>query len=128
MRAIDTKLRDIRDDETLKLFDELRQVTGIDPTQYADFTAFDFLQQCVYPNGGGLPPVRIRRECINMADDYSTFLLWKKVGKVGDSLHRLLRGLAPSLDDHSGTSIYMLFNKTLIPTKKKKHHRHFHLK
>ena len=125
MRAIDFKLRDIGDEETRQLFDELRQVTGIDPAHYADFSALQFLQQCVHPNGPG-KAMRISRKCINKADDFDTFLLWKKAGKVGDGLHRLLRGLTPSLEDHSGTAIYMLINQTLIPTKKKDQRRYFH--
>jgi hypothetical protein len=44
MRAIDFKLRDISDEETRQLFAELRQVTGVDPAHYADFSAYQFLQ------------------------------------------------------------------------------------
>ena len=124
MRAIDLKLQDIADVETRRLFQELRQVTGVDPAQYADFSALQFLQQCVYPNGPS-KAVRISRKCINKVDDFDAFLLWKKVGKVGDGLHALLRGLTSTLDEHSGTAIYMLLNRTLIPTKKKEIRRYF---
>jgi hypothetical protein len=124
MRAIDMKLRDISDDETRRLFQELRQVTGVDPAHYADFSAYQFLQQCVYPNGPA-KAVRISRKCISEVDDFDSFLLWKKVGKVGDGLHGLLRSLVSTLDEHSGTAIYMFLNRSLIPTKKKDIRRYF---
>lgn len=125
MRAIDKKVGEIKDSETLKMFSELRQVTGVDPGHYADFTAYQFLQQCVYPNGPG-KTVRISRDCVAKFDRFGDFVLCRKAGSVGDSLHRLLSCLTESLDNHTGTSIYMLLNRTLIPTKKQAHTRYFH--
>ncbi|MGE9269289.1 MAG: hypothetical protein ACQKBU_00695 [Verrucomicrobiales bacterium] len=126
MRAIDQKVGAVLgDEEVLLLFDELRRVTGVHYEDYTDFTVYQYLQQCVYPNGPE-KAVRIRRECINKVDDFDEFLLLKKAGKVGDNLHRLLRGLTPNLDNFAGVSIYMLLNRSLIPTKKRVHRRFFH--
>jgi len=121
MREIDKMMSDIGDDETRQLFDELRQVTGIDPAIYQNFRALQFLQQCMYPNGSMIP-VKITRDCINQVDDHDEFILRKKVGTVGDDLKRFLRGFVVghggSLENSSGHAIYMFLNRMLIPTKK----------
>ena len=124
MREIDRKMSEIVDAESRRMFEELRLVTGIDPRHYADFSVLQFLQQCIYPNGHG-KAVKIKRGCIAMVDQFDDFLLLRKPGKVGDGLNRLLRGLAVTLDNHSGTSIYMLLNQTLVPTRKRDHTRYF---
>ncbi|MCF7675887.1 MAG: hypothetical protein K9N23_15185 [Akkermansiaceae bacterium] len=125
MREIDRKMSEIVDAESRQMFEELRLVTGVDPQQYADFRVLQFLQQCVHPNGPG-KAVKIERKCIARVDTFDNFILLRKVGRIGDGLHRLLRGLTATLVNHPGTSVYMLLNQTLAPTKKKDHTRYFH--
>ena len=128
MRLLDKKLSDTDDRETLSLIRELHLVTGVHPAQYADSQIFHYLQQCLYPNGSA-EPVKITRDCINKVDDLGEFIIWKKVGKVGDGLNRLLRGFTDgqgdNLENHYGTAIYMFLNRMLVPTKKKVPKRYF---
>jgi len=119
MRAVDQKLKDVDDAETLKLFEELQAITGVNPSDYADFTVYHFLQQCLHPHGSG-KPLKIERKRIEDADDHNSFVLRKKVGKVGNELHRIFRNLTPSIDHDAGTAVYMLLNRTMIIPKKKK--------
>ena len=111
-------MAEIADAESRKLFNELHALTGVDPRGYAEVSVRQFLQQCVYPNGHG-KPVKLTRDHIARFDQFDDFILLKKVGKVGDGLHRLLRGLGPILENHSGTAVYMLLNQTLVFSKKK---------
>jgi hypothetical protein len=129
MRVLDKKLIEIDDGEILSLVRELHQVTGVDPRPFEDFAIFFFLQQCLYPNGGGMKPVKITRQCIERADLLNEFILWKKVGKLGIGLKRLLAGFTDTrsdhLENHFGTALYMFLNRMLVPTKRKEHKRYF---
>lgn len=128
MREIDRKMSEILDEETLKIFDELRHVTGIDSRNYQDLRVLPFLHLCLYPTGTG-NPVKITKDCIDQVDNFDEFLLRKKVGSVGDSLARLLRGFVvergESLEKYSGNAIYMFLNRMLVPTKRKRPRRDF---
>jgi hypothetical protein len=119
MRAIDQKLKDVDDAETLKLFKELQLLTGVSPEQYAEFSVYHFLQQCLYPHKPDKLE-KLERKSIEKVDDYNAFVLLKKAGKVGNHLHRILREVCHGIDYDRGTSIYMMLNKYLILPKKKK--------
>lgn len=118
MKEIERKMSEIADAESRQLFNELHMLTGVDPQEYAEVSVQQFLQQCIYPNGHGMP-VKLTRDRIAGFDRFDDFILLKKVGKVGDGLHRLLRGLAATLETRSGTAVYMLLNQTLVFSKKK---------
>jgi len=119
MRAVDQKLKDIEDAEVLELFRELQLVTKVNPSDYADFSVYHFFQQCLHPHGS-CKPLKIERKRIEDADDHNSFVLGKKVGKVGNELHRIFRNLTPSIDHDAGTAVYMFLNRTMIIPKKKK--------
>ncbi len=123
MRLLDKKLFEFEDSETLDLVRELQQVTAVDPAQYAELQIRHYLHQCLYPNGGSMKSVEISIQRINQVDNFDTFLLRKKVGPLGDGLKQLLRGYTDdrrdSLENYSGTAVYMFLNRMVVPAKKK---------
>lgn len=125
----DIKVGDVSDAETLKLFDELGLVTGVRPIDWAEFMTVQFLQQCLFPNGGASKPVKLNRGDIDDEDDFGNFVLLRKVGKTGDFLHHLLSSsLDPTQDHierHAGSAVYTFLNKRFAPVKKKPKIRYF---
>jgi len=128
MKLLEQKVGKIEDSEIKELFQELRRVTGVNPSHYEDFFVIQFLQQCLYPKGASEKVVKIEKAQIDQIDDFDSFILRKKVGKAGDNLYRLFRELLQnspdSLDKYSGTAVYVFLNKVLGQKSKKSDRRY----
>ncbi len=122
MKILETKISEIDNEEILKLFRELQMITGVSPKSFSDLWVFSFLQQCLHPHGG-VKIVKIEKNRIAALDDFNEFVLLKKIGKLGDESHRLLRELAAqryeNLDNYAGTAVYTFLNRAFMIQKKK---------
>lgn len=129
MGILSRKMNGVDDDETLMLFQELRLVTGVDPTGCAEILVSQYLLLCLHPFGGRSKAVKIEKTCMDSHDPFDRFILRKKVGRVGDGLHRMLRGFTDqrreTLENYFGVAVYMFLNRMLVPTKKKSHRRYY---
>jgi hypothetical protein len=74
--------------------EELQTVTGVSYRSFANSMLLHFLQQCLFPNGASSKPVKISKDDLDQWDAEDGFLLRKKVGKVGDELHKTFKQLA----------------------------------
>ena len=115
-------LERLEDPEIIKLLQELEKVTHVRTGGFSEMSVFDYISQCIYPNGGSKKPVKLVGSDIARVDDFNSFSHLKKVGLTENSVYRLLSSLLPASDNienHSGSKVYTVLNLAIIPSKKK---------
>ncbi|MDQ8188640.1 hypothetical protein, partial [Pelagicoccus sp. SDUM812002] len=129
MKAIQQKVSTLTDGETLILLNELQVVTGQKLRDYPTSMLQHYLQACIFPNGGSEKAVKISKSDLDALNPTENPVLQKKIKSIGDDLFQIMKELCElnydSIENHMGSSIYMVLNKTLAPTKSKKNPRLF---
>jgi hypothetical protein len=124
MGKLHKKLREIQDPEAVDLLHEIATIARLDLEGYQTRMLLHFLQQAFYPNGASERPVPITKEDLDEADPAGSYVLRKKIGKIGDYLFSVCQGVAAlqnkGVEDFSGTSLYVFLGKFLVARKSKK--------
>lgn len=117
------KVNECDDAEVNTLLKELELISGFRISEARNYTILDFFQQVLKPNGYEKNPIKISKADIDEYDPTDEFILRKKIGKVGDGIFYICSELASvrrySIDDFTGTSVYVFLNKHIYGTKKK---------
>lgn len=104
------------------MFSELAKCGRPDWREHPDLTVLQFLDLCLHPQGGLSRAERLNGVVIRRADDADRFVLRQPAGKTRDHLNRILRELLHSAclvpEEHGGTAVYMVLNRTLAGRKK----------
>jgi hypothetical protein len=120
MNALEEKVGEIVDEETILLIKELTEVTHVNSDEFRDYAILGFLQQAIYSNRDS-DPIPIGKDEMDSKDPWNTYVLQRKVGKLEDHLHQICTELArisgKSIDDFSGTKLHVFLWKVIVPKK-----------
>jgi len=123
-RYLQTKLGEINDAQILKLLSELETITRLETHACADWSLFNYLAQCIYPNGGP-KAVPVTKEELDEHDPLNAFLLRKKVRNLAGSEIYVLcqettKHFQQGIERFEGKSLYLFINHFYSVLKKKK--------
>ena len=125
---LSTFLRDITDNDIMRLIKELEDVTRVryEPYLHTDML-HHYLQTCVRPNGASMPQVPISKQMLDAQDFDNSYMMRNKVGKLKDTqvywvCHELACFYRIGFEPVLSKSLYVFLNQCLkeAPKKKKK--------